>query len=155
MYPNAHFECCSKCNVPLYYSEYAYSIDHHGAALCNRCTKARQKKASPVEKKLNAALRKEKIPALSQYDDGHKTVDFAFKEIKLFLEIDGPYHEKLDQQLRDSMRDLYSRKAGFETIRISNSYVSRNIGDIVKRIKQLHNHQPSTHDRKNGLRSLF
>lgn len=152
----AHFERCSVCQQQLHYFEYTHTIDIFGVPFCNRCAKARFKKATPYEKKLHAALRRAKIPALLQYDDGYKTVDIVIKESALYIEVDGPYHYSAEQQLRDSLRDVYSSKAGFETVRIPNSRVGQNIGELVKQIKALNDkRKPQRPRNNNGLQSLF
>lgn len=152
---HADFERCSVCQDHLHFLEYTYTIDQFGAPLCNPCAKARLKKATPYEKKLHAALRREKINALLQYTDGHKTIDIAIKDASLYIEVDGPYHQSLEQQITDSLRDLYSRKAGFDTIRIPNSRVHNSIADTVRQIKSLHDKKRSARNRNDGLQSLF
>lgn len=151
----AHFERCADCDDQLHFFEYTRTIDLFGAPFCNPCAKTRLKKATAYEKKLHAALKRAKIPALLQYNDGNKTVDIAIKDAGLYIEVDGPYHKSLEQQLRDSLRDVYSRKAGFETIRIPNSRVVHSIADLVKQIKLLNDKKKSPRQGKNGLQSLF
>lgn len=54
--------------------------------------------------------------------DGHKHIDLAITKAKVNIEVDGRQHALNPvQAFRDQMRDYYSSRKGFETIRIPNS----------------------------------
>jgi len=54
---------------------------------------------------------------------GRWIVDFYFREVRLGVEVDGPYHHSLRQQLHDIARELALEKAGITIVRVSNDDV--------------------------------
>ncbi len=54
---------------------------------------------------------------------GRWSIDFYFREVRLGIEVDGPYHRSLKQQLRDIERELALEQAGITIVRVSNEEV--------------------------------
>jgi len=54
---------------------------------------------------------------------GRWIVDFYFREVRLGIEVDGPYHGPLKQQLHDIERELELERAGITIVRVSNKDV--------------------------------
>lgn len=112
----------------------------------------RSDKATPQEKKLCAALRKELyseykegvLEVLPQFWDGHKTVDIRIvlyddddEEVGGFdIEVDGSQHASSKQLLSDIDRAHYSHEEGFDTLRIPNWNVDNKLKDTVSAIAQ-------------------
>jgi DNA ligase-associated DEXH box helicase len=61
--------------------------------------------------------------------------DFICLEKKLIVEIDGGYHNELEQQQLDKDRENYLREHGYDIIRFTNEQVLNNPLDIVQKIK--------------------
>ncbi|MDB5209061.1 MAG: leucine--tRNA ligase, partial [Flavisolibacter sp.] len=62
-------------------------------------------------------------------------VDFAFLEADLVIEIDGGYHNELEQQSADTARQLYLEQIGYTVIRFTNDEVINQIEDVLQKIK--------------------
>ena len=59
------------------------------------------------EQKLHDALNKINLYPKAQYKIDKIRVDFAFPEYKLVIEVDGKYHDSLEQQEKDKRRRLF------------------------------------------------
>lgn len=55
---------------------------------------------------------------VQQHRIGRYRADFAFLDIKVVLEIDGPHHQRPDVAVRDTFRDADIRAAGWIVIRV-------------------------------------
>ena len=51
------------------------------------------------------------------------TADFYIPKYSLIIEIDGEYHKREDQQMRDTMKDLVYEALGYNVLRIDNKNV--------------------------------
>jgi very-short-patch-repair endonuclease len=71
-------------------------------------------------------------PELEYSLDGDR-VDIAIPEVKIALEVDGPYHNRWEQRCEDERRDESRRRAGWTPIRATNEEV-RNPGLVDRRI---------------------
>lgn len=47
--------------------------------------------------------------------------DFFFKQYNLIVELDGGYHNTQDQKIKDDMRTMHLRRAGYFVLRFDNS----------------------------------
>ncbi len=108
--------------------------------------------ATPQEKKLCAALRKELyaeyregvLEVLPQYHDGHKTIDIRIilyddddEEVGGFdIEVDGSHHPSSRQLLSDIDRTHYSHEDGYDTIRVPNWNVDNKLKETVQAISE-------------------
>jgi len=73
-----------------------------------------------------------------EYTDGHKTVDIAILDAKLFIEVDGLQHFTNSEQIeRDFKRDHYSDGDDFATIRIPNIVLEHHLDEVADAIVQV------------------
>ncbi len=84
------------------------------------------------------ALLKEEIFTILEHCDEHKCVDLYIPEIKLFIEVDGLSHFiDPEQIMTDFARDHHSDDAGFNTMRIPNVLIEKNLSSIVSAIRKV------------------
>lgn len=85
--------------------------------------------------KLYQALLTASVRVTPEYWDGHKHIDLAILEAKLYIEVDGLQHLTDPKQiLADFDREHYSDVEGFNTIHISNLVIESHLSDVVKAI---------------------
>jgi len=93
------------------------------------------KKATEQEIKLFNALKKRGLECKLNYNDGHKTVDIAINDSKIYIEIDGLYHYLRPKQLvADIKRTRWSVKNGFSTIHYFNSIIDDHLESVADAI---------------------
>lgn len=63
-------------------------------------------------------------------------VDFVNLEKNLVIEVDGGYHNKIEQQEIDEIRTLILNDLGFKVIRFSNAQIIGDIDSVIKTIEQ-------------------
>lgn len=97
------------------------------------------KNITPAEKALKKRLRLRR--AHPQYIRFHFQyivlgfiLDFYFNKAKVCVEIDGPYHETIEQREKDQQRTCALNKHGIRVIRFTNDEVINNLDWVVKRI---------------------
>jgi|KBSMisStaDraftv2_1062788.scaffolds.fasta_scaffold00122_46 very-short-patch-repair endonuclease len=123
-YPVNHSHLCLECGASLSEGVYTYSIDTYSFPLCQAHQRWLDGARTTEEAiKLYFALKLSNIQAELEYHDGHKTVDIAVPG-KLYIEVDGPYHNDSDQALTDLLRSFYSLKDGIATVRIPNELIN-------------------------------
>jgi very-short-patch-repair endonuclease len=67
-----------------------------------------------------------------EYNDGHKTVDIAILDAKLFIEVDGLQHfTKPEQILRDFKRSHYSDGDDFRTFYVTNQIIEKYLNEVA------------------------
>lgn len=66
----------------------------------------------------------------------HFMMDFAHTARKLYVEVDGPSHRPIVNQLKDAKRDLELAEAGWLGIRIPSTQIKQNLKIIIRRIKR-------------------
>jgi len=124
---------CSVCNKEISRNKFEYSIDVFGKALCME--HQAEAKATLNAKKLYNALVKRKLNCKLEASDGHKSVDIAIPDSKIYIEIDGKQHSiNPKQSLADMKRDTYSHKDGFYTKRISNDLIKKHLDEVADSI---------------------
>ena len=88
--------------------------------------------ASTSAKLLHEALKARNIDAILEYNDGHKTVDLAVLDAKLFIEVDGLQHfTNPEQILRDFKRSHYSDGDDFRTFYVTNQIIERYLDQVA------------------------
>lgn len=81
------------------------------------------------------------IEATPEYWDGHKHIDLAVLDAKLYIEVDGLQHVTDPKQiLSDFDREHYSDLEGFRTIHISNATIDSHLSEIVSAIRKVIDH---------------
>ena len=82
-----------------------------------------------------AALNKRGIESITEYPDGHKSIDIAIPAARLYIEVDGVQHlNNPDQIITDFKRDYYSNKDGFYTLHIHNDDIKNHLNSIADAI---------------------
>lgn len=90
------------------------------------------KSASESTRLLYEALKARNIDVILEYNDGHKTVDLAILDAKLFIEVDGLQHfTNPDQILRDFKRSHYSDGDDFRTFYVTNQIIERYLDQVA------------------------
>lgn len=91
-----------------------------------------EKFVSSHAKLLYDALIKKGVNAQSEYWDGHKTIDIAILEAKLYIEVDGLQHFiDPEQIIRDFNRNHYSDGDDFRTFYVTNQIIDKYLEDVV------------------------
>ena len=70
-----------------------------------------------------------------QHAIGQYIADFVCLPAQLVIEVDGGYHQSLEQQEIDNIRTNYLEEKGFHVVRFSNEEVSTNIKGVIQIIK--------------------
>jgi uroporphyrinogen-III synthase len=82
-------------------------------------------------------------------------VDFCCLEIMLIIELDGGYHNTIDQKEKDELSDLHLRGLGYRVLRYKNSIALKEHTIILKDISIRNKEQaPSPSREKDGMRVL-
>ena len=90
------------------------------------------KSASASARLLYEALKTRNIDAILEYNDGHKTVDIAVLDAKLFIEVDGLQHfTNPEQIMRDFKRSHYSDGDDFRTFYVTNQIIERYLDQVA------------------------
>jgi len=94
--------------------------------------------ASASAKLLYDALKSRNVDAILEYNDGHKTVDIAVLEAKLFIEVDGLQHfTNPEQIMRDFKRSHYSDGDDFRTFYVTNQIIEKYLDDVADAITEV------------------
>ena len=70
-----------------------------------------------------------------QHIIGDYIVDFVCFEKKLIVEIDGGYHDEVEQQIEDTLRSEELKDYGFAILRLRNEEVIGNPEEVIKKVK--------------------
>lgn len=70
-----------------------------------------------------------------QHIIGDYIVDFVCFENKLIVEIDGGYHDEVEQQIEDNLRSEELKDYGFAILRLRNEEVIGNPEGVIKKVK--------------------
>lgn len=98
-----------------------------------RRARAMRKDMSNAEAKLWSLLRDRRMirrKFRQQHPIGPWVVDFACPAIRLVVEVDGPSHDKPDQQAWDEMKEEYLQSSGWRVLRIKNANVYQAFGAV-------------------------
>lgn len=95
-------------------------------------------KPTEQETKLYNALIERGIKATANYNDGHKTVDIAVLNAKLYIEIDGIQHFTDSEQIkRDFKRYHFSDGDDYATFYVTNQIVDTHLEDIADALQKV------------------
>lgn len=81
------------------------------------------------EKKIGYKFRRQHIV-------GEYITDFINLKHKLIIEIDGKYHQEVEQVKKDAQRTQYLEQKGYSVIRFTNEEVFNHMEDVIKKIKE-------------------
>lgn len=83
-------------------------------------------------------LEKKGIKPQLEYFDGHKTIDIAILDAKIFIEIDGLHHYTRPEQIKaDFRRNHFSDGDDIDTIRIPNELIKNHLKEISEGIAEV------------------
>ncbi|MBZ9779436.1 endonuclease domain-containing protein [Psychroflexus sp. CAK8W] len=71
-----------------------------------------------------------------QHPFGHYILDFYNHELKLCIEIDGGYHQSVDQKARDKDRDKFIDFNDVTVLRFTNDEVNNGIEKVLEKIRK-------------------
>ena len=93
---------------------------------------AGERPASNQAKMLYDALCKKGITAQLEYSDGHKTVDIAILNPRIYIEVDGIQHfTNPEQIMRDFKRYHFSDGDDFSTFYVTNQIIDHYLDEVV------------------------
>ena len=72
-----------------------------------------------------------------QHPIGDYIADFICIEKKIVIEVDGGYHNTLEQQQDDRVRTIDIEKMGYNVIRFTNEEVEHDLQNVIMTIKQI------------------
>lgn len=81
------------------------------------------------EKKIGYKFRRQHIV-------GEYITDFINLKHKLIIEVDGKYHQEVEQVKKDAQRTQYLEQKGYTVIRFANEEVFNHMEDVIKKIKE-------------------
>ena len=117
---------CIVCKSKIDKDTYDYSYKYFNKALCKK------HQGNKYHRDLFFALRKRGIPCEFEAYDGHKHVDIAIHDIKLYIEVDGDQHSIDSKQfLADLKRDKFSKEGGYQTRRFNNRIIDDHLKEIA------------------------
>ena len=99
--------------------------------------KALRKRMTWCEKILWQVLRKNRLRQYyfrRQHPISRFIVDFYCHELRLVIEIDGPYHISMEQQEKDQNRTAELENFGIKVIRFSNDEIIKNVRKVSGQI---------------------
>lgn len=127
---------CSICKKTITKKQFEYSMNLFGKALCLQHQK--EEKATSQAKKLFNALQYRKLDCKLEATDGHKSVDIAIDNAKMYIEIDGSHHSTNPMQLKaDLERDYHSYNNGYVTKRLTNYQINNNLEGIADALSEV------------------
>ncbi|MFA7262266.1 MAG: DUF559 domain-containing protein [Caulobacter sp.] len=89
------------------------------------------------ETKLWDVLRKLKLGIRRQAPIGPYVIDFAHHSASLVIEIDGPWHDEPETQLRDIERDAWLKSQGYRVLRFTSREAFENPYGVADQISAL------------------
>lgn len=98
-----------------------------------------RKNMTKAEHKLWQNLRRKEIIGARfrrQHPIDRFILDFYCHSAKLVIEVDGEYHNDMDQQVYDEGRTNELMEMGLEIIRFTNDEVESNIENVTEKIKE-------------------
>ena len=116
-----------------------------------------RKQSTEAETLLWEELRNNKIgfKVRRQHCIDNFIIDFAFLNEKVLIEIDGSYHDELEQEKYDVARTEYLTELGYKLIRFTNEEIVNDINAVVEKIKEvLKNTSPLSLGRGEGGEAL-
>lgn len=87
---------------------------------------------------LHSALLQRGIEAEIEKWDEHKHIDLSIESAALYIEIDGDNHyTDPDTIMRDLRRDFYSEQEGYDTMRVPNQLVDRDLDALAAALAEV------------------
>ena len=90
---------------------------------------------TPLQVRLAEWLRDQSRRSLKmEYRVAGWKVDLAYPELKLGIEVDGPYHNKREQQSLDDQKEREIQREGWEVLRVTNDQVDNDLESVGRQI---------------------
>ncbi|MCR5014059.1 MAG: endonuclease domain-containing protein [Bacteroidales bacterium] len=107
--------------------------------LLKEFAKENRNNMTPAEKILWEELRNSKTgyKFRKQHPIGDYIADFICIEKKLVIEVDGGYHNTMEQQQNDEVRTIDIEKMGYSVIRFTNDEVEKQLTTVISKIKEI------------------
>ncbi len=122
---------CIICKSKIDKETYNYSNKYFNKALC------KNHQGTKYHRDLFFALKQRGIPCEFEAYDGHKHIDIAIHDIKLYIEVDGEHHTiDSNQFIADLKRDKFSNEGGYQIRRFTNNIISEHIDEIADNLKE-------------------
>jgi hypothetical protein len=113
--------CCLECGQPISRGVHLFSRRIYGHSLCMKDQwKLEESGATGRTIDLYLSLKSRNFPVALEYWDGYKHVDIALPG-KLYIEVNGPYHNSRNQIMTDLTRTVFSLEKNIPTIIIPHS----------------------------------
>ena len=96
-----------------------------------------RKNSTLQEQKLWELIRNRKLNGLKfvrQYPIGNYIVDFACRQKKIIIELDGGQHNEDENIVYDTKRTKYFENLGYKVIRFWNNEIDNNIEGVYERL---------------------
>ncbi|WP_081783494.1 guanylate kinase [Xylanibacter brevis] len=124
---------------------YGYETAGLGYDLLRRFSKDNRRYMTPAESALWEVLRGKQFGYRfrRQHPIGEYIPDFVCLPKRLVIEVDGGYHYIGDQLLSDQERTDYLNQRGFEVLRLTNDEVIGNTENVIKKIREIMDSQPT------------
>ena len=109
--------------------------------------KENRKNLTEAEDKLWQEVRNRQFKGLKfrrQHPVAGYIPDFVCLEKKLIIEIDGEYHDSLEQQKLDSFRTAWLEENGYRMVRFTNDEVQKNILSVLEKLGNEISHEQQT-----------
>ncbi len=127
----------------IYFHNFNYSIDVKMKPIHNRKyledkRKALRKDLTSAEATLWNHLKQKQLEGRKfrrQHSILNYIVDFYCPKEKLIIELDGGYHLRFEQQLKDYERDEVLNNLGFTIFRIENKFIFEDLDYVLNGIK--------------------
>ncbi|MDR1897267.1 MAG: DUF559 domain-containing protein [Prevotellaceae bacterium] len=116
--------------------------------MCEACQEKAKKIRTKIHKKhphvsnqqilIHMGLNHRGIDNELEYSDGHKQVDIAILDSKIYIEVNGKQHVNNAQQLiSDMKRTYYSFEDGFLTLNVYNDAIEKGFNNIINAIREI------------------
>jgi hypothetical protein len=111
---------CLECGQPISWGVHVFSRRIYGYSLCVKDQYLIEESGATAQAvDLYLALKSRSFPVVLEYFDNYKHVDIALPG-KLYIEVNGAYHNTRNQIMTDLTRTVYSLEKNIPTIIIPN-----------------------------------
>ena len=102
--------------------------------------RARQLRNNPTraERLLWGRLRRRQLDGYRfrrQFVVGNVVIDFACPQLRLAIEVDGPYHDEQSRRLQDQGKEAFLRRQGYRLLRLHNSDIELDLDAATNRVR--------------------
>ncbi|MGZ9202280.1 MAG: endonuclease domain-containing protein [Caulobacteraceae bacterium] len=106
----------------------------HATGAVKRARRLR-KEQTFAERLMWGELRKLKANYRRQAPMGRFVVDFIHHDSRVVIEVDGPFHDLPERQVRDAARTIWLESQGYRVIRFGEDAVRNDLFTVIERIE--------------------